>query len=78
MSKFLKYNPLTRMWCRIREPVKEGPQSLQVDFMTGHNYRTLFLTGCLGLLSFYANQCVMKARKETFGRNYALIEKKYG
>ena len=78
MSRFLRLNFLTRRWSAMREPIKEGPQALQIDFINSFNYYTFFLAGGIGVLTFYSSFKVGLVRRETFKKNLPVLEKKYG
>ena len=47
-------------------------------YLNKYHLRTLFFGGCVLGLGFYSSVLVTMTRKDTFKRNYALIEQKYG
>ena len=46
--------------------------------MTRHRNFLLLFSSSILFLGIYSNILVMNTRKETFKRNFALIERKYG
>ena len=79
MSKYIKYNALSKAWIRMKQPLSlESPQNLQIDFASKFNYYTLAVCGLTGMWAFHVQMKNTKVRGETFARNYAVINDKYG
>ena len=55
-----------------------GPQALELDLLTKYNYYTMGVCGAMGLWAFWVQMKTGKVRKETFGRNFEIIEEKFG
>jgi len=74
----LNYNRFTKSYLAMKSSLK-GPTVIEIGeaVSKSHNWTLMFGAVILGL-GFYSSVLVTKIRKETFERNYALIEKKYG
>ena len=78
MRARLRYNSLTKTFHSIKSTAK-GPTVIELGpYLNKYHLRTLFFGGCVLGLGFYSSVLVTMTRKETFKRNFALIEQKYG
>ena len=73
----MRYSKLGRMATKWMSRGKHD-EIATVDLLNKYNFMTLGVCGALSLLGFWLQFKNTKIRGETFGRNYALLEDKYG
>ena len=78
MSASLHYNSLTKLVSKLGTTAK-GPTVFEIGpYLTRPVHFTMLGGAVILGLGFYSSVLVTMTRKETFARNHALIEQKYG
>ena len=73
----LKFNPFTRWATRFTSPIN-GPTVLTIEGIGPVHYISAFVSAAICGLGVYSSILVTLERKNTFARNQAQVEHKYG
>ena len=73
----MKYNRLRKLYLEIRNPRVSNSQVFELK-LTKFHHHALFVGALVGVCSFYLQMQNTGIRSQTFTKNYALIEAKFG